>query len=71
LADANNALYIEISSKTSINLDKLISEPLVQLLDLYEKNVFPASDANGLKDMKIESNKYLSMNKEKKCCIIQ
>jgi Ras-related protein Rab-18 len=71
LADGNNALYFEVSAKTSINLNKIIVEPVTILLNSYEKNVFPALDVNGLKDMKIEHKKYCNVNKEKTCCIIQ
>lgn len=71
LADLNGALYIEISSKASINLDRIIIEPVTKLLDLYEKNLFEASETNGLKVMKIENNKYSNRNKQNLCCTIQ
>lgn len=71
LADSNDAIYIEISSKASLNLDKLIIEPVAKLLDLHQKNMFQASDTSGLKVVKNEHYKYLNTNKEKLCCTIQ
>lgn len=64
LADQNDAIYIEISSRTSVNLDKMIVEPITKLLDLYQKKMIEPCESNGLKVMKIENNKY---NKTKKC----
>ena len=71
LADVNDSLYIEISSRASINLDRIIVEPVTKLLDLYEKNLFQASDTSGLKVMKIENKKYNKSTKENICCTIQ
>jgi small GTP-binding protein len=71
LADMNDAIYIEISSKASINLDLIITEPITKLLNLYEKNLFQPSDASGFKVVKLENKKFYDSNKEKICCIVQ
>ena len=71
LADTNNALYIEISSKASINLDRLITEPVAKLLDLYEKKIIEASETNGFKIEKIANKKNHKTNRDKLCCSIQ
>jgi small GTP-binding protein len=71
LADKNKALYIEISSKASVNLDKLIIEPVKKLLEMYENKLFEASDTSGFKVTKNEYKKYLDLNKQKLCCVTQ
>lgn len=69
LAKSYNALYIEVSSKASVGLDRLVIEPITQLLALYEQKVFVASDINGFKIM--DNTIDLTNRKTKKCCTIQ
>lgn len=72
IADSYNALYFEVSSKTSVGLDKLVMEPTTQLLKLYEQKVFTASDTNGFKIINDKIKKIsLEDAKIKKCCTIQ
>jgi small GTP-binding protein len=71
-ADNYNALYIEISSNASIGLDRLIIEPVLLLLDMYEKNIFASGETNGFRVMTDNVNENtLNVNKAKTCCVIQ
>lgn len=72
LANKYNAIYIEVSSMTSVGLDKIVIKPIVQLLNLYESNVLAASDSNGFKNINSDVNKlFLNDKKIKSCCTIQ
>lgn len=66
LAESYGALYIEVSSKASVGLDKMILEPTSKLLDLYKRNLVVASDINGLK-----ANNENKVKKTKTCCLVQ
>lgn len=69
MADKNNALYIEVSPKASVGLQRLIEEPLERVFELYNNKVIMPTDIFGIKDIKGE---YKRLNpKTKTCCIIQ
>jgi hypothetical protein len=53
LALKYNALYIEVSSKTSIGLNRFVSEPLERLLQLYKNKYMISFESNELKYVKL------------------
>lgn len=67
LAEKNNAMYFEVSSKTSVGIDNFKNESLIRLLELYKNNYIISSDNTGLKYLNLEKNN----NSVKKCCIVQ
>lgn len=72
LANNNNAMYFEISSKTSVGLNMIIKEPLKRLYGLYQNKLVISSDISGFRCVKDDKN-YFNVNDKptKKCCTIQ
>lgn len=61
MASNFNMLYIETSSKNVIGFDRIISEPVSKLFELYHRKILIPSNTNGFKYHK----------EEKKCCLVQ
>jgi small GTP-binding protein len=68
MANIYNAIYIEVSSKTSIGINKIVVEPMTQLFYLLERNMIEMTDSNGIRNIKNEK-KY--KEETKKCCSLQ
>lgn len=64
-----NAIYVEISSMASLGLSKFVTEPLVQLLELYKQKQFVPSEINGFTLGRVEN--FVLVKKNKICCNIQ
>jgi small GTP-binding protein len=69
LAENYDAFYFEVSSKASVGIEKLVSEPLERVMKQYKDNLIVATDFFGLKNAKDENKKLLQYQK-KTCCII-
>jgi small GTP-binding protein len=70
LAKKFNAQYIEISSLASVGLNKIIIEPVTQLLELYKQKQFTSGESSGFKLGQMESL-ILNKKKNKLCCNVQ
>jgi small GTP-binding protein len=68
-AKSIGAFYVEVSSKKLIGLEKLIEEPVQQLLSLYENKKIKPSDQNGCRNLQQTSKINFNIN-NKNCCVI-
>lgn len=71
LANKNNAIYIEISSKLSINIDKIINIPITKIIEMFSNGEYENGDTTGLQIIKPYEFKKNNTIKTKKCCSIQ
>ena len=54
LAEKNNSMYFEVSSKSSVGIDNFKNESLIRLLELYKNNYIVSSDISGLRYVNLE-----------------
>lgn len=69
LADAHNALYIEVSSKASVGIEQLIMEPLERVFKLYNDKIILSSDTSGIRNIKDEHKQLEPITVM--CCSVQ